>query len=691
MATPTTADGFKPYADSTTATVDAGYAGAIQPGWPCALLPSGAPSVADRQSSPTADDLLPQILPLTPRGPAFGTDEAGDGSGASPWMRRFWRAIAGWVADVNARDWMLATQAFPSAITDSLDDWERELGLPDACFTGGSGTAARIAAVRTRFAALGGQSPAYFICLAASLGYTITIDEPTQFLVDVSAVTEASISEAWFLIDEGEVAGASVTEAWFRADDGALDDDPLESSTLLPDGDGTPLESFALVPSTEPAEAVGTNPIVESFFEADGGVVDDALEGFAMTASLDGPQYSGDEWKFWVVNVISAGETAFRIDDGELAYDPLEGFYVATDLECLLRRYCPPSTSLIFNYALAWRPKRPADPVPPAQPAPRARTPRARGIASSRRPTEIFVLYNPPTGSTDPNAPFVGKNTAAGTQGSKVPAAAVEYTQREIVAAIIAAGLSPTNADLSQLSQAIRGLSTTSSKAVISTLLIAGRTPYPYNAPGTSTLNVAAGAVVEVSECRGGGGGGGGADSGTSVASGGGGGANVKKTFRAITATVLLLTVGAGGPGGAGGASATQGVNGGTSSIVVQSGSVIDTKGVTYTAGQTLCAATGGGGGYGAIGGKQSTNYGYGGIASGSDINDPGDAGGFGYPNTAPFAGGSGGASPGSGSSPGPNYADKGNQSNAAGVGGNGSSANAAGGKGADGRINLYM
>ena len=65
------------------------------------------------------------------------------------------------------------------------------------------------------------------------------------------------------------------------------------------------------------------------------------------------------------------------------------------------------------------------------------------------------MLYNPPSGSASPNAPYVGKNVAAGTQGSKVPPAAVENTQREIVNAITAAGLTPTNGDLTQLAQAI--------------------------------------------------------------------------------------------------------------------------------------------------------------------------------------------------------------------------------------------
>lgn len=65
------------------------------------------------------------------------------------------------------------------------------------------------------------------------------------------------------------------------------------------------------------------------------------------------------------------------------------------------------------------------------------------------------MLYNPPTGGAS-NDPYIGKNVAAGIQGSTIPPAAVEYPQREIVAVIDAAGMSRTNADLQQMLKAIR-------------------------------------------------------------------------------------------------------------------------------------------------------------------------------------------------------------------------------------------
>jgi len=54
------------------------------------------------------------------------------------------------------------------------------------------------------------------------------------------------------------------------------------------------------------------------------------------------------------------------------------------------------------------------------------------------------MKYNQPYDQpSNPNAPYVDGNPAAGIQGSIVPAASIEYDQREIVNVISAAALSP--------------------------------------------------------------------------------------------------------------------------------------------------------------------------------------------------------------------------------------------------------
>lgn len=66
------------------------------------------------------------------------------------------------------------------------------------------------------------------------------------------------------------------------------------------------------------------------------------------------------------------------------------------------------------------------------------------------------MQYNKPFDQSDPTAAYVNGNPAAGVQGSIPPAEAIEYPQREIINVIVAAGLTPSNTDLTQLLQAIR-------------------------------------------------------------------------------------------------------------------------------------------------------------------------------------------------------------------------------------------
>ena len=63
--------------------------------------------------------------------------------------------------------------------------------------------------------------------------------------------------------------------------------------------------------------------------------------------------------------------------------------------------------------------------------------------------------YNKPFDQTNPAAGYVNGNPATNTAGSIPCAEGLEFPQREIVAAITAAGLTPSNADLTQLLQAI--------------------------------------------------------------------------------------------------------------------------------------------------------------------------------------------------------------------------------------------
>jgi len=127
---------------------------------------------------------------------------------------------------VDARADVLLAEADPGQASELLADWERVLGLPDPCITTTQTTIRRRAAARTRYTLLGGQSAQFFIDLAASLGYTVTI---ADFSSEAEAIA-AGISytgDGWAYTWVVHVAAGTVVTP-FRVGTGAVGD-PLAS------------------------------------------------------------------------------------------------------------------------------------------------------------------------------------------------------------------------------------------------------------------------------------------------------------------------------------------------------------------------------------------------------------------------------------------------------------------------------
>ena len=152
----------------------------------CDELPPVPPMPQDALSAPTGAALLPAILSYLPRGSAWRTDYVAD-SNDNSFLHRFWRAVAEPVCDLYAKAWELAMQSTACTVTSGIGDWETEFGLPDPCVAAASTFADRVAALREKVAGEGGGSIAYFVCVAARLGYTITISEPRFFEFGLSS------------------------------------------------------------------------------------------------------------------------------------------------------------------------------------------------------------------------------------------------------------------------------------------------------------------------------------------------------------------------------------------------------------------------------------------------------------------------------------------------------------------------
>jgi uncharacterized protein YmfQ (DUF2313 family) len=114
----------------------------------------------------TLDTFKNQIVKLLPPGQAFSGDNLHALVQAfAPESKRLCDFIE-----------QVFTEAIPSTTSDCLTDWERICALPKSGFELGSTTAIRRNDIIAQLISTGGQTPAYFILIAAALGYTATIE-----------------------------------------------------------------------------------------------------------------------------------------------------------------------------------------------------------------------------------------------------------------------------------------------------------------------------------------------------------------------------------------------------------------------------------------------------------------------------------------------------------------------------------
>ncbi|MBF0168806.1 MAG: DUF2313 domain-containing protein [Alphaproteobacteria bacterium] len=122
------------------------------------------------------DDYLAQLQALLPPGTAWPTDP-------DAVLTLLLAGLALGMARAHNRMADLVDESDPRKTYELLVEWETELGLPDTCLQGIDQTVAqRRAAVLAKLLAQGGQSPAYFVALAETLGYPgCTVTEFSEF------------------------------------------------------------------------------------------------------------------------------------------------------------------------------------------------------------------------------------------------------------------------------------------------------------------------------------------------------------------------------------------------------------------------------------------------------------------------------------------------------------------------------
>jgi uncharacterized protein YmfQ (DUF2313 family) len=192
--------------------------------------------------------------------------------------------------DGRAAD-LLETESDPRKTVELLPDWERNWGLPDPCYEAPVGIAARQLALVMRMTMQGGQSREFFIEVAAMIGYTITITEYRVFVVGLDGCGDCRVYG-----------------------DGS---DPMYNEW------GQPIK----------------NPIGENV---------------ALDELSEWPNYGigpPENRFYWTVHVHQASLNWFRCSKSECGVDPHLRIGTAADLECILNRWKPAHTQIIFDYS----------------------------------------------------------------------------------------------------------------------------------------------------------------------------------------------------------------------------------------------------------------------------------------------------------------------------------------------------
>ncbi len=127
------------------------------------------------------------IAALLPPGRAWPRDNAS-------WMHRMAEGLADECARIHERGDDLLAEMDPSRCIEMLPEWETSKGLPGPCASALGTLGERRQALMARVFSIGDQRPGFFIDLAKSVGYDVTITEnvggdPTVWRINAPATT----------------------------------------------------------------------------------------------------------------------------------------------------------------------------------------------------------------------------------------------------------------------------------------------------------------------------------------------------------------------------------------------------------------------------------------------------------------------------------------------------------------------
>lgn len=163
----------------------------------------------------TAAEYADQLKALLPPGMAYQFEQDSTLAGLL-------LAMADELARVHGLSDQLLEESDPRTTSALFLEWENDYGLPDLCNNELPSMVERRQLLLAKVLGLGGQSPQYFIDLAAVFGYEITITEFFPFRVDGSAVGDALWDDEWRHVWQVNAPLDIITE--FTVDESAVGD-----------------------------------------------------------------------------------------------------------------------------------------------------------------------------------------------------------------------------------------------------------------------------------------------------------------------------------------------------------------------------------------------------------------------------------------------------------------------------------
>lgn len=241
----------------------------------------------DRHVTRTGDEYADAFQRLLPLGQAWPRGEDSILMKVVRGLTRIWGDF-----EIRASK-LLEMESDPRTTIELLPDWERNWGLPDPCYSAPQSIAERQLALVMRMTLEGGQSRQFFIDVAAMIGYTITISEYRPFFVAMDRCGDSRVY-------------------------GDLPPDPMRNEwgqPIMDDNGDAPVRDGEL--SQYPHYGLG--PLENRYY--------------------------------WTVHVAQAKLIWFRVTSGQCGVDPHLRIGIADDLECLLNRWKPAHTQIIFDYS----------------------------------------------------------------------------------------------------------------------------------------------------------------------------------------------------------------------------------------------------------------------------------------------------------------------------------------------------